>query len=86
MCFLFYVSFICLHVYAFAIYFMVHCGSAFEPGASGFLITALPSECVPAVICALAVWLASAPITAGSLVLVNLNPINDTYTMPKSSP
>jgi len=35
MCILFYFSFILLHVYAFAIYFMVHCGSAFEPGASG---------------------------------------------------
>ena len=55
---------------------------AFEP----FLITAFRSVCVPAVIGALAVWLASAPITAGSLVSVNLNPINDTYIMPKSNP
>ena len=29
------VSFVWLHVYAFAMLFMVHCGSAFEPGASG---------------------------------------------------
>jgi len=35
MCIMFYVSFIWLHVYAFAIYSMVHCGSAIEPGASG---------------------------------------------------
>jgi len=35
MCILFYVFFIWLHVYAFAIHSMVHCGSAFEPGASG---------------------------------------------------
>ena len=31
---LFYFSFVWLHVYVFAIYSMVHCGSAFEPGAS----------------------------------------------------
>jgi len=35
MCMMFYVFFIWLHLYAFAIHFMVHCGSAFEPGASG---------------------------------------------------
>jgi len=35
MCILFYVSFIWLHVYAFSIHPLVHCGSAFEPGASG---------------------------------------------------
>ena len=34
-CYLFYVSFICIRVYAFAIHFMVNCGSAFEPGTSG---------------------------------------------------
>ena len=35
MCILFYVSFIWIHVYAFALHFMVYCGSAFEPGSSG---------------------------------------------------
>jgi len=34
---------------------MVHCGSAFEPGA--YLITAPPSVCVSAVHGALAVWI-----------------------------
>ena len=38
----------------FAIYSMVHCGRAFDPGASGFLITASPSVCVPEVIGVLA--------------------------------
>ena len=33
MCIVFYFSFIWLHVYAFAINSMVHCGSAFEPNA-----------------------------------------------------
>ena len=40
MCILFYSSFIRLYVCAFAILPMVHCGSAFEPGASG-----LPYSC-----------------------------------------
>ena len=39
-------------MYAFAIYSMVHCGSAFE--LPGFLITTPPSVCVPDVIGALA--------------------------------
>jgi len=39
-----------MHVYAFAIHFMVHCGSAFEPGASGLPFTAPPSVCIPDVI------------------------------------
>jgi len=52
MCILFYLSFVCLHVCAHAFKFKVHCGSAFEPGASG-----LPYYwCVPDVIGALAVW------------------------------
>jgi len=35
MCIMFLVVLIWIHVYAFAIHFMFHCGSAFEPGASG---------------------------------------------------
>jgi len=35
MCLLIYFSFVCLHVCAYAFKFKVHCGSAFEPGASG---------------------------------------------------
>ena len=35
MCMMFYVFLIWIHVYALAIHFMVHCGSALEPGASG---------------------------------------------------
>ena len=59
MCILFYFSIIRLHEYTFAIHSMVHCKSAFEPGASlpGFLITAPPSVLVPAVLGALAVWI-----------------------------
>jgi len=34
MCMMFSILFIWIHVYAFAIHFMVHCGSTFEPGAS----------------------------------------------------
>ena len=41
-------------MYAFAIHSMVHCAGAYEPGASGLLITAPPSVCVPDVIGALA--------------------------------
>ena len=56
MCVLLYFSFVCLHVCAYASKFKVHCGSAFEPAASG-----LPHYCtqpvrVPDVIGALAVW------------------------------
>jgi len=35
MCIMFHVVLIWIHVYVFAIHFMVHCRSAFEPGASG---------------------------------------------------
>jgi len=35
MCVLFYFCFVCLHVCAYAFKSKVHCGSAFEPGASG---------------------------------------------------
>jgi hypothetical protein len=57
MCMVFYVSFIWLNVYAFAILLMVHCRSAFEPGASGILITAPKPVLVAAVLGALAVWI-----------------------------
>jgi len=54
MCMMFYVSFIWIHVYAFAIHFMVHCGSAFEPGASG-----LPYYCASICVCSWCKWRAS---------------------------
>jgi len=56
MCVLFYFSFECLHVCAYAFKFMVHCGSTFEPGASGLAYYCTPPLCVPALIGALAVW------------------------------
>ena len=52
----FYLSFIWWNVYAFAILSMVHCGSAFEPGASGLPYYCTQPVCVPAVLGALAVW------------------------------
>ena len=51
----FYFSCIRLHVYAFAIDSMVHCGIAFEPGASGLPYYCTPPVCIPAVFGALAV-------------------------------
>ena len=54
MCILFYYSFIWLHVYAFAITSMVHCGSAFEPGASG-----LPYYCTSICVRSCCNWRAS---------------------------
>jgi len=56
MCVLFYVSFVCLHVCAYASKFKVHCWSASEPGASGLPDYCTPPVCVPDVIGALAVW------------------------------
>jgi len=56
MCFLFYVSFIWLHVYAFVIHSMVHCWSASSQALPGLLITAPPPVLVPAVLGVLAVW------------------------------
>jgi len=56
MCVVFYVSVIWINVYAFAILSMVHCGSAFEPGASGLPFYCTPPVCVPAVLGALALW------------------------------
>jgi len=56
MCILLYFSFIRLHVCAYAIHSMIHCGSAFEPGASGLPHYCTPPVCVPAVLGAPAVW------------------------------
>ena len=53
---LFYFSSIWLHVYAFAFKSMVHCGSAFKPGASEISYYCTPPVRVPAVIGGLAVW------------------------------
>ena len=44
-CVLFYISFVCLHVCAYTLKFKVHCGSVFEPSASGFPST--PPVCIP---------------------------------------
>jgi len=56
MCVLFYFSLVCLHVCAYAFKFNFHCGSAFEPGASGLPYYCTPPVYVPAVIGALPVW------------------------------
>jgi len=56
MCVLFYFPFVCLDVCAYAFQFKVHCGSAFEPGASRLPYYCTPPACVPDVIGALAVW------------------------------
>ena len=40
----------------YAFKFKVHCGSAFEPGASGLPYHCTPPVCVPALLGALAVW------------------------------
>jgi len=56
MCVLFYFSFVCLHVRACASKFKVHCGSAFELGASRLPHYCTPPECVPDVIGVIAVW------------------------------
>ena len=49
-------AFIWLNVPVFAIKSMVHCGSAFEPGAAGLSYYCTPPVCVPDVIGALTVW------------------------------
>jgi len=54
MCILLYVSFIWLHVYAFAIHSMVHCGSAFESGAFE-----LPWYCASICACSCCTWRAT---------------------------
>jgi len=51
---MFSVLLIWIHVYAFAIHFMVHCGSAFEPGASG-----LPYTCISICVHSWCNWRAS---------------------------
>ena len=56
MCVSFYFSVVCLHVCAFASKFKVHCGSAFEPGASRLPHYCTPPVCVPDVIGGLVVW------------------------------
>jgi len=56
MCVLFSFSFVCLHVCAYTSKFKVHCGSAFEPGASVLPYYCKPPVCIPAVLGALAVW------------------------------
>jgi len=56
MCVLFYSSFLCIHVCAYASKFMVHCLSALWPGASGLPYYCTPPVTVPDVIGALAVW------------------------------
>jgi len=55
-CVLFYLFFVCLHVCAYVSKFEVHCGRAFEPGASGLPYYCSPPVCVPDVLGALAVW------------------------------
>ena len=58
MCILLYVSFICLHVYAFAIHSIWSIGRVPSSQAlSSFLITAPPSVLVPDLLDALAVWI-----------------------------
>ena len=57
MCVWFYFSFVCLHVCAYASKFKVlPAGVPPSQALPGFLITALPSVCDPAVLDVLAVW------------------------------
>jgi len=56
MCVLFYFSFVCLHVCAYAFKSKVHYESAFGPGAFGLPYNCTPPVCVPAVLGGLAVW------------------------------
>jgi len=56
MCVVFFPSFICLHVYAYAFKSKIHCGSALGPGAFGLPYYCAPLVCVPASIGGLAVW------------------------------
>ena len=50
MCLLFNFSFVCRHVYAFAIKSKAHCGSALGPGTSGLPYYCTPIVCIPVVI------------------------------------
>ena len=54
MCILFYFTLFWLHAYAFAIHSMVHCGSAFEPGA-----VRLPYYCTSICVRSCCTWRAS---------------------------
>jgi len=56
MCVLFYFSFVCLHVCAYAFKSKVHCESALGPSASRLPYYCTPLVCIPAVIGGLAVW------------------------------
>jgi len=56
MCVLFYFSFVCLRVCAYAFKFKVHFGSDFEPGASGLPYYFTPPVSIHTVIGELAVW------------------------------
>jgi len=47
---------LCLFHLTTYVYSIVHCGSAFEPGASGLPHYCTPPVCVPAVLGAVAVW------------------------------
>ena len=53
---MFFIHVQCLLRYEFAINSMVHCGSAFELGASGLPYYCTPPVCVPDVIGALVMW------------------------------
>ena len=53
---LFYFSFVCLQVCAYAFKFKVHCGGALGPGASGLPYYCTPPVTVPDVIGGLVVW------------------------------
>jgi len=67
LCFLLFL-FVCLHVCAYAFKFKIHCGSAFEPGASGLHHYCTSPVCVPDVIGALAVWRQNTNKTKNSVV------------------
>jgi len=53
---LFYFSFVCQRVYAYAFKSKVHCVIALGPGASGLPYYCTPLVCVPAVIGRLGMW------------------------------
>ena len=78
MCMAFYVSFIWLHVYAFAILPMVHCGSAFEPGASG-----LPYYCTSTCAHSGCTWRASC-VDSQPKIKKNIDPGSYTCVLSKS--
>ena len=75
-CVLFYVSCVCLHVCAYAVKSKVHCGSAFEPGASGLPYYFTPPLFFPDVIGGLAVWRHNNPKKKRGRYAVNLSAVN----------